>query len=151
MPPPMRLGTAKAIAEAGLPVTNVSDVTGFPEMMDGRVKTLHPNVFGGILWRRSHPADAQTVAERNIPSFDLVIVDLYPFEETARKNSPFSDLIENIDIGGPSLIRAAAKNYKFVSVVTDVSDYEKVLSEISELGDTTIEDRIEPSPFVSIA
>src|SRR4051812_848306 len=103
-------GTAKALADAGLPVANVSDVTGFPEMMDGRVKTLHPKIHGGILARRSHPDDLRLAGEHGIELVDLVVVNLYPFVETAAKPGiHFDDLIEQIDIGGPSLVRAAAK------------------------------------------
>ncbi len=101
-------GTAKALADAGLPVVNVSDVTGFPEMMDGRVKTLHPKIHGGILARRSHPEDLDLAKQHGIDLVDLVVVNLYPFVETAaRPGIAFDDLIEQIDIGGPSLVRAA--------------------------------------------
>jgi phosphoribosylaminoimidazolecarboxamide formyltransferase/IMP cyclohydrolase len=121
-------GTAKALVDAGIPVTNVSKITGFPEMMDGRVKTLHPNVHGGILARRDHPDDLQAIARLGIHPIDIVAVNLYPFAETARKpNVSFEDLIEQIDIGGPSLIRAAAKNFKDVLVVVYPEDYAAVL------------------------
>ena len=124
-------GTAKALAEAGLPVTNVSDVTGFPEMMDGRVKTLHPMIHGGILARRDHPEDLQLASEHGIGLVDLVVVNLYPFVETAAKpNVQFDDLIENIDIGGPSLVRAAAKNFRDVLIVVEPSQYDNVLAEL---------------------
>src|SRR5581483_1157659 len=124
-------GTAKALVDAGIPVINVSDVTGFPEMMDGRVKTLHPNVHGGILARRDHPDDLSAIAAHGIQPIDLVVVNLYPFAETARKpNVAFDDLIEQIDIGGPSMVRAAAKNFKDVLVVVHPADYGAVLRAI---------------------
>src|SRR5919112_2258377 len=111
-------GTAKAIAAAGLPVVNVSDVTGFPEMMDGRVKTLHPKIHGGILARRHHPDDLTLARQHGIGLVDLVVVNLYPFVETAAKPGiEFDDLIEQIDIGGPSLVRAAAKKFCGVLIV----------------------------------
>ena len=111
-------GTAKALADAGLAVTNVSDVTGFPEMMDGRVKTLHPLIHGGILARRDHPEDLEAARAHGIGLVDLVVVNLYPFVKTAaRPDVSFDDLIEQIDIGGPSLVRAAAKNFRDVLVV----------------------------------
>src|SRR5207247_9307593 len=104
-------GTARALADAGLAVTSVSDLTGFPEMMDGRVKTLHPALHGGILARRDHPDDLAAIALQGIELIDVVIVNLYPFAETAsRPDAGFEELIEQIDIGGPSLIRASAKN-----------------------------------------
>jgi len=112
-------GTAKVLMQAGLSVLSVSDVTGFPEMMDGRVKTLHPMIHGGILARRSKPNDLTAAAEHSIHLIDLVVVNLYPFVETAAKpDIPFDALIEEIDIGGPSLVRAAAKNFKDVLVVS---------------------------------
>ncbi|HZR25783.1 MAG TPA: bifunctional phosphoribosylaminoimidazolecarboxamide formyltransferase/IMP cyclohydrolase [Vicinamibacterales bacterium] len=121
-------GTARTLSEAGLPVTNVSDITGFPEMMDGRVKTLHPNVHGGILARRTHPEDLAAIAAHGIHPIDIVVVNLYPFAETAKKpNVTFDELIENIDIGGPSMVRAAAKNFQDVLVVVDPADYGRVL------------------------
>jgi phosphoribosylaminoimidazolecarboxamide formyltransferase/IMP cyclohydrolase len=124
-------GTARALADAGLPVVNVSDVTGFPEMMDGRVKTLHPLVHGGILARRDHPEDLELAAKHGIGLVDLVVVNLYPFVETAAKPGiHFDDLIEQIDIGGPSLVRAAAKNFRDVLVVVSPSDYPLVLAEL---------------------
>ena len=121
-------GTAKALADAGLPVVNVSDVTGFPEMMDGRVKTLHPKIHGGILARRDHPDDLALAGEHGIGLVDLVVVNLYPFVDTAAKPGvAFADLIEQIDIGGPSLVRAASKNFKDVLIVVSPKDYEAVL------------------------
>jgi phosphoribosylaminoimidazolecarboxamide formyltransferase/IMP cyclohydrolase len=122
-------GTARALADAGLPVTNVSDVTRFPEMMDGRVKTLHPLVHGGILARRSHAEDLEAARAHGIGLIDLVVVNLYPFVKTAaRVDVAFDELIEQIDIGGPSMVRAAAKNFRDVLVVVDPADYTPVLA-----------------------
>src|SRR6185295_12780230 len=105
-------GTARQLADAGLAVTSFSDLTGFPEMMDGRVKTLHPALHGGILARRDHPGDLEALAEHGIGLIDLVVVNLYPFAETAKKpGATFDQLVEQIDIGGPSMVRAAAKNF----------------------------------------
>jgi phosphoribosylaminoimidazolecarboxamide formyltransferase/IMP cyclohydrolase len=124
-------GTARALAEAGLAVTNVSAVTGFPEMMDGRVKTLHPKIHGGILARRSHPDDLEAARAHGIGLVDLVCVNLYPFQQTAATPGVrFADLIEQIDIGGPSLVRAAAKNFDDVLVVVSPADYPTVLAEL---------------------
>ncbi len=121
-------GTARAIAGAGLPVIGISEVTGFPEMMDGRVKTLHPKVHGGILARRHRDDDRASMAEHGIVGIDLVVVNLYPFADAATKpNLAFADLIEEIDIGGPSLVRAAAKNFTDVLVVVEPADYPRVL------------------------
>src|SRR5215212_9320400 len=125
-------GTAKAIAAAGLPVVNVSDVTGFPEMMDGRVKTLHPAIFAGILARRNRPDDLEAIGVQRIQPIDLVVVNLYPFGKAAENpNTPFDALVEEIDIGGPSLLRAAAKNFRDVLVVVSPDDYKKVLQELA--------------------
>src|SRR5687767_2632914 len=124
-------GTARALADAGLTVTNVSDVTGFPEMMDGRVKTLHPAVHAGILARREREDDLAAVASHGIGLIDVVVVNLYPFQRTAaRRNVGFDDLVEQIDIGGPSMVRAAAKNFTGVLVVIDPHDYPRVLEEL---------------------
>jgi phosphoribosylaminoimidazolecarboxamide formyltransferase/IMP cyclohydrolase len=121
-------GTARALMDAGLPVTNVSDVTGFPEMMDGRVKTLHPALHGGILARRDREDDLQALTAHGIGLVDVVVVNLYPFVKAASNPStPFEHLIEEIDIGGPSLVRAAAKNFRGVLVVVDPADYERLL------------------------
>jgi phosphoribosylaminoimidazolecarboxamide formyltransferase/IMP cyclohydrolase len=128
-------GTAKTLAEAGLPVVNVSDVTGFPEMMDGRVKTLHPMIHGGILARRDHPEDLELAGQHGIGLVDLVVVNLYPFVETAAKPGiKFEDLIEQIDIGGPSLVRAASKNFKDVLIVVSPKDYDEVIAELDQPG-----------------
>ena len=120
-------GTRKAIADAGVPVKDVSDLTGFPEMMDGRVKTLHPGVHGGLLAIRQNPEHEAAMLAHNIAPIDLLVVNLYPFEETVAKGADYDDCIENIDIGGPAMIRAAAKNHGDVAVVVDVADYSRVL------------------------
>ena len=130
-------GTRKALAEAGLPVTDVSDVTGFPEMMDGRVKTLHPKVHGGLLAIRENPEHEAAMLAHGIGPIDLLVVNLYPFEATVEAGKSFDDCIENIDIGGPAMIRAAAKNHADVAVVVDSGDYAKVLAEIAETGGST--------------
>jgi phosphoribosylaminoimidazolecarboxamide formyltransferase/IMP cyclohydrolase len=133
-------GTAKAIAAAGLPVVNVSDVTGFPEMMDGRIKTLHPAMFAGILARRARADDLAAIAAQGIKPVDLVVVNLYPFFQAAAKpETPFDELVEQIDIGGPSLLRAAGKNFRDVLVVVDPGDYPKVLAELARPAGPTIE------------
>ena len=124
-------GTAKAIAAAGLPVKDVSDLTGFPEMMDGRVKTLHPKVHGGLLAIRDNAEHAQAMTEHGIAPIDLLVVNLYPFEETVDSGADYDDCIENIDIGGPAMIRAAAKNHADVAVVVEASDYQSVLDELA--------------------
>jgi phosphoribosylaminoimidazolecarboxamide formyltransferase / IMP cyclohydrolase len=125
-------GTAKLLREAGLPVTEVADHTGFPEMLDGRVKTLHPKVHGGILARRDLPGHMAALARSSIPTIDLVVVNLYPFGTTvAKAGCTLAEAIENIDIGGPAMVRSAAKNYEHVGVVTDPADYEPVLKEMA--------------------
>ena len=122
-------GTAKMLRDGGLPVTDVSEHTGFPEIMDGRVKTLHPRVHGGLLCRRTLPAHMAQAQELEIPMIDMVVVNLYPFEATvAKPNCPFQDAIENIDIGGPSMLRSAAKNHESVTVITDPADYSRALA-----------------------
>jgi phosphoribosylaminoimidazolecarboxamide formyltransferase/IMP cyclohydrolase len=126
-------GTAKALADAGLAVTSVSDVTGFPEMMDGRVKTLHPKIHAGILARRNRADDLKALADLGITTVDLVVVNLYPFAAAAAKpNLPFDALIEEIDIGGPSMVRAAAKNFHDVLVVVDPVDYDRVAGALEQ-------------------
>jgi phosphoribosylaminoimidazolecarboxamide formyltransferase/IMP cyclohydrolase len=131
-------GTARVLADAGLPVVAVSDVTGFPEMLDGRVKTLHPRVFGGILARRHRPDDLAALAAHDIAPVDLVVVNLYPFAQTASTPGiAFDALIEEIDIGGPSLVRAAAKNFRDVLVVVEPSDYGRVLEAVTSAGGAT--------------
>jgi len=125
-------GTAKALADAGVAVTEVGDYTGFPEMLDGRVKTLHPKVHGGILARRDDPAHAAALEKHSIPPIDLVVVNLYPFRATvAKPGCTLDDAIENIDIGGPTLVRAAAKNWNHVGVVVDPADYPALLAELA--------------------
>ncbi|NEW88146.1 bifunctional phosphoribosylaminoimidazolecarboxamide formyltransferase/IMP cyclohydrolase PurH [Rhodopseudomonas sp. WA056] len=132
-------GTAKAIAAAGLPVKDVSDLTGFPEMMDGRVKTLHPKVHGGLLAIRDNAEHKNAMAEHGIAQIDLLVVNLYPFEATVDKGASYEDCIENIDIGGPAMIRAAAKNHDDVAVVVEASDYQPVLDELAaNNGATTL-------------
>ena len=115
-------GTAKALRDAGLEVKDVSDLTGFPEMMDGRVKTLHPMVHGGLLAVRDNPDHAAAMEKHEIGAIDLVVVNLYPFEATVAKGAERDEIIENIDIGGPSMVRSAAKNHQFVTIVTDPAD-----------------------------
>ncbi|MEN2426756.1 bifunctional phosphoribosylaminoimidazolecarboxamide formyltransferase/IMP cyclohydrolase [Chromobacterium vaccinii] len=128
-------GTAKLLLEAGLPVTEVSDYTGFPEMLDGRVKTLHPKVHGGILGRRDLPEHVATMAEHGIGNIDLVCVNLYPFEATiANPDCSLEDAIENIDIGGPTMVRSAAKNWAHVAIVTDSADYPALVGELKANG-----------------
>jgi phosphoribosylaminoimidazolecarboxamide formyltransferase/IMP cyclohydrolase len=135
-------GTAKTIAEAGLPVMNVSDITGFPEMMDGRVKTLHPAVHGGILARRHRPDDLAAIGAQGIEPIDIVVVNLYPFGKAAENpETPFDALVEEIDIGGPSLLRAAAKNFKDVVVVVNPGDYPKLLDELAREGGPSMDFR----------
>jgi phosphoribosylaminoimidazolecarboxamide formyltransferase/IMP cyclohydrolase len=130
-------GTAKALAEAGLAVTEIGDYTGFPEMLDGRVKTLHPKVHGGILARRDLPAHVAALEQHAIPPIDLVVVNLYPFRETvARPGCTLDDAIENIDIGGPTMVRAAAKNWQHVGIVVDPADYPALVSELEKSGRT---------------
>lgn len=131
-------GSAKSMRDAGLDVTDVADVTGFPEMMDGRVKTLHPKVHGGLLALRDNDDHVAAMNEHGIEGIDLLVVNLYPFEETVAKGADYDTCIENIDIGGPAMIRAAAKNHSFVSTVVDVEDYDALLAELdANDGQTT--------------
>ena len=123
-------GTAKALRDAGLPVTDVYEVTGFPEIMDGRVKTLHPKIHGGLLGMRDDPGHARAMQEHAIEGIDLLVSNLYPFEATVAKRAGYDDIVENIDIGGPAMIRAAAKNHAYVTVVVDPEDYATVLVEL---------------------
>jgi phosphoribosylaminoimidazolecarboxamide formyltransferase/IMP cyclohydrolase len=133
-------GTAKALREAGLKVTDLSAHTGFPEMLDGRVKTLHPKVHGGLLYIRGDPQHEAAVREHNIAPIDLVVVNLYPFEQTvARAGATLEEAIENIDIGGPSMLRSAAKNHESVTVVVDPADYAAVAEQVRTNGRTTLE------------
>src|SRR5215475_8999973 len=126
-------GTAKLLRDSGVAVKDISEITGFPEMLDGRVKTLHPKVHGGILHRRADASHRSAVAEHGIPAIDMVVVNLYAFEKTAAKPGvQFDELLENIDIGGPSMIRSAAKNFEDVAVVTSPSDYDAIADEMTK-------------------
>lgn len=137
-------GTMKALREAGIPVLYISDVTGFPEMMDGRVKTLNPYIHGGILAVRDNPEHAAAMAEHGIRPIDLVVVNLYPFRQTvARPDVTREEAVENIDIGGPAMVRSAAKNFRYVTVVVNPSRYEKVLAELAEHGEVTADTRLD--------
>ena len=136
-------GTKKSLDEAGIKTIGISDVTKFPEMMDGRVKTLHPNVHGGLLCVRDNPQHMKDLVDNHIELIDMVVVNLYPFKETLKKGGTHEELIENIDIGGPSMLRSAAKNHKFVTVCVDPADYQRVLDEVRANGDTTLEFRCE--------
>ncbi len=128
-------GTAAQIRKGGTPVTEVSDYTGFPEMMDGRVKTLHPKIHGGLLAIRDNEAHMQALRQHRIKLIDMVVINLYRFEDTvAKEGCTLEQAIENIDIGGPSMLRAAAKNFRFVSVVTDPADYAKIIAEMKRNG-----------------
>jgi phosphoribosylaminoimidazolecarboxamide formyltransferase/IMP cyclohydrolase len=130
-------GTAKALRDAGLAVKDVAEVTGFPEMMDGRVKTLHPVVHGGLLALRDNEEHVAAMDQHGISAIDLVVVNLYPFEETVAKGADYAEVIENIDIGGPAMIRSSAKNHDFVNVIVDVQDYATVISALQENGGQT--------------
>lgn len=135
-------GTASLLKEAGIPVIGISEVTGFPEILDGRVKTLHPNIHSGLLAVRDNEAHQQQLKDLQIETIDLVVVNLYPFKQTiAKPDVTFEEAIENIDIGGPTMLRSAAKNHAFVSVVVDAADYDQVAEEIEANGDTTLETR----------
>jgi phosphoribosylaminoimidazolecarboxamide formyltransferase / IMP cyclohydrolase len=131
-------GTAAKLRNLGHEVRDISDLTGFPEMMDGRVKTLHPNVHGGLLAVRDNAEHVAAMAEHAIGPIDLVVVNLYPFEQTVMRGSPRDEIIENIDIGGPSMVRSAAKNHEFVAIVTDSADYAELIGEIETQGGTTL-------------
>ncbi|MBL3538548.1 bifunctional phosphoribosylaminoimidazolecarboxamide formyltransferase/IMP cyclohydrolase [Aminivibrio sp.] len=135
-------GTADHLRKAGLPVTEVSDVTGYPHILGGRVKTLHPLVFGGILARRDAAEDMKETEQFGIPLLDMIVCNLYPFEETARRSPELEELLENIDIGGVSLLRAAAKNYRQVVVLTDPADYGSTVAELRSEGDVSQETRL---------
>jgi phosphoribosylaminoimidazolecarboxamide formyltransferase/IMP cyclohydrolase len=138
-------GTAKSLRDAGVPVKDVSEHTGSPEMLDGRVKTLHPRIHGGLLSRRDNPKDMEEIKKHGIDTIDMVVVNLYPFEETiAKPGVTFNEAIENIDIGGPAMLRSASKNFKDVAVVVNPSDYEKVITEMkSRDGDLAQKTRLE--------
>tara|TARA_B100000902_G_scaffold15939_1_gene19104 strand:- start:436 stop:1983 length:1548 start_codon:yes stop_codon:yes gene_type:complete len=136
-------GTAKAISNEGIPVIEISDYTGAPEMFDGRLKTIHPKVHGGLLFRRDHPEDPEQAEKNDIPRIDLLVVNLYPFEQTISKEDvTLEEAIENIDIGGPAMLRAASKNYKSVTVITDTDDYDVVADEMEKSdGETSLKTR----------
>ena len=137
-------GTMKAIKEAGIPVTYVSDVTGFPEIMDGRVKTLNPYIHGGILAVRDNPEHMAQMEKHGIKGIDLVAVNLYPFKETiAKPDVTLAEAIENIDIGGPAMVRASAKNFKFVTIVTNPAKYNEVIAQIKKNGGVDDHTRME--------
>jgi phosphoribosylaminoimidazolecarboxamide formyltransferase/IMP cyclohydrolase len=135
-------GTAKKMRDGAIPVTDVSEFTGFPEMLDGRVKTLHPKVHGGILNQRDNGEHQEQCRQHGLKNIDLVAVNLYAFEKTvADPDCSLGDAIENIDIGGPTLLRASAKNFQDVTVIVDPSDYQLVLDEMKEHGNTTLKTR----------
>jgi len=138
-------GTAKGLRDAGVPVKDVSEHTGSPEMLDGRVKTLHPRIHGGLLSRRDNPKDMEEIKKHGIDTIDMVVVNLYPFEETiAKPGVTFDEAIENIDIGGPAMLRSASKNFRDVVVIVDPSDYGKVITEMkSRDGDLAQKTRVE--------
>ena len=128
-------GTARSLQEAGIPVVEVSKYTGFPEMMDGRIKTLHPKIHGALLGKRDNAEHMQQMKIHGIEPIDLVVVNLYPFEKTvAKPDCTLEEAIENIDIGGPTMLRSSAKNYNDVAVVTDPQDYEKIIEEMKKSG-----------------
>ena len=127
-------GSAKFIQDKNIPVTSVDSVTSFPEMLDGRVKTLHPGIHGGILARRENETHMKQISEHNIDLIDVVVVNLYPFRETVLGGKAFEECVENIDIGGPAMIRAAAKNHPHVSVVVDPNDYDELLENLKKDG-----------------
>jgi len=138
-------GTAKTLKESGIPVKDVSEYTGSPEMLDGRVKTLHPKIHGGILSRRDNPKDMEEIKMHSIDTIDMVVVNLYPFEKTiSRPGVSFAEAIENIDIGGPTMLRSASKNFQDVAVIVDPDDYEKIIKEMKSLnGDLSYRTRLE--------
>ena len=136
-------GTKKVLIAGGVKAIDISDITGFPEILDGRVKTLHPNVHGGLLAVRDLESHVKQVKEHDIEYIDLVCVNLYAFKKTVEAGKSFEEAVENIDIGGPSMLRSAAKNHKYVTVVSDINDYDRVLKEIKEFGDTKYETRLE--------
>jgi len=137
-------GTARTIRDGGIKVLDISEYTAFPEMMDGRVKTLHPKVHGGLLGRRDNQQDIQMMRIHGIKDINMVVVNLYQFEQTiSREGCTLEEAVENIDIGGPSMLRSAAKNFRYVTVIADPSDYAKVLKELTESGQTTLETRFE--------
>ncbi len=138
-------GTAKTLRDSGITVKDVSEHTGFPEMLDGRVKTLHPKIHGGLLSRRDNPKDMEEIRKHGIDTIDMVVVNLYPFEETiSRAGVSFAEAIENIDIGGPAMLRSASKNFQYVAVIVDPSDYENIINEMKSMnGDLSYRTRLE--------
>ncbi len=134
-------GTARVLRENGVPVIEVSEITGFPEIMGGRVKTLHPKIHGGLLAVRDNPEYMKQLEEQEITPIDIVAINLYPFEETVKKGADLEEIIENIDIGGPAMVRASAKNHKFVTIIVDPEDYDKVIEELEKNGETSLETR----------
>jgi len=136
-------GTAKLLVENGIPVRQISDYTGFPEILDGRVKTLHPKIHAGLLFRREYNEDEATIRKLGIQPIDMVVVNLYPFEKATAESNDLNNALENIDIGGPTMIRAAAKNYQSVAVVTDPADYSRILSELKASGQLSEGTRLE--------
>jgi len=134
-------GTAKVLKENGIPVVEVSQITGFPEIMGGRVKTLHPKIHGGLLAVRDNPDYMKQLEEQGIQPIDVVAINLYPFEETVKRGADLDEIIENIDIGGPAMVRASAKNHKFVTIIVDPDDYDFVIEELKENGETSLETR----------
>jgi IMP cyclohydrolase (EC 3.5.4.10)/phosphoribosylaminoimidazolecarboxamide formyltransferase (EC 2.1.2.3) len=131
-------GTAKYLKENGIDVIEVSQITGFPEILDGRVKTLHPKIHGGILAIRDNQEHMKQLEENDIKPIDIVVINLYPFENTVKKGADLDEIIENIDIGGPALVRASAKNYKYVAIITDPKDYSDIINELKEYGEISI-------------
>lgn len=138
-------GTAKTLRDSGIPVKDVSEHTGFPEMLDGRVKTLHPKIHGGLLSRRNNLKDIEEIRKHGIDTIDMVVVNLYPFEKTiSRPGVSFAEAIENIDIGGPAMLRSASKNFQDVAVIVDPSDYENIINEMRNMnGDLSYRMRLE--------
>jgi len=136
-------GTARVLREGGVPVTDISEYTGFPEILDGRVKTLHPRVHGGLLGIRDNPEHVKMMREQGIENIDLVVVNLYQFEKTvAKEGVTLEEAVENIDIGGPAMLRSSAKNFKYVTVIVDPADYGAVIREMEETGgETTLQTR----------
>jgi len=137
-------GTAKTLRDSGIAVKDVSEHTGFPEMLDGRVKTLHPKIHGGLLSRRDNPKDMEEIRKHGIDTIDMVVVNLYPFKETiSRLGVSFAEAIENIDIGGPAMLRSASKNFQDVAVIVDPSDYENIINEMQNMnGDLSYRTRL---------
>jgi len=131
-------GTAKYLKENGIDVIEVSQITGFPEILDGRVKTLHPKIHGGILAIRDNQDHMKQLQENDIKPIDIVAINLYPFENTVKKGADLDEIIENIDIGGPAMVRASAKNYKYVAIITDPKDYSDIINELKEYGEISI-------------